>query len=149
MSSKNKRNPLLARQQLQQITSSPARITAEYNNVTDIVPRQATPLDNNADDINNNYYHQRKNLLLFDPFTLHERFFAATLIQKNFRRYSVSLWFDQFKNDTLREERERIFNEQTHAATQIQKIYRGRAARIRFTEKLTAKFRADKYLVNF
>ena len=76
----NKRNPLLARQQLQQITSSPARITAEYNNVTDIVPRQATPLDNNADDINNNYYHQRKNLLLFDPFTLHERFFAATLI---------------------------------------------------------------------
>ena len=145
----NKRNPLLARQQLQQITSSPARITAEYNNVTDIVPRQATPLDNNADDINNNYYHQRKNLLLFDPFTLHERFFAATLIQKNFRRYSVSLWFDQFKNDTLREERERIFNEQTHAATQIQKIYRGRAARIRFTEKLSAKFRADKYLVNF
>ena len=28
-------------------------------------------------------------------------------------------------------------------------IYRGRAARIRFTEKLSAKFRADKYLVNF
>ena len=96
-----------------------------------------------------NHVNKIEKLQLFDPFTLHERYFAATLIQKCFRRYSVMLWIERYKSETLRAERERIFKEQTHAATQIQKIYRGRAARIRFTAKLTEKFRADEYLVNF
>ena len=87
--------------------------------------------------------------VLFDPFTMHERYFAATIIQKIVRGMLVRLWIVEYRRRT-NEENLRQYNEERRvASTLIQKMVRGRQARIRFTRFLVAKIISDPYLIDF
>ena len=86
---------------------------------------------------------------LFDPFTMHERFFAAVLIQKRVRGMLVRIWIVEYRRRTTAEFLAAYHEGRRYAAQQIQKITRGRQARIRFTRHLVSKILSDPFLVDF